>query len=128
MFGAKRSEFDNILQSDIFTFSKGKKCSLRHFNVRDVTSCIDDLHTNSNLPWQHFAFIGDSRIRQQFFNLLKVFLAIIKLNTCQINEDNLTINFTFNKLIPDSDREIHPPEVGQDFVIPYTVDLTVFIQ
>ena len=45
---------------------------LRHLSTRDVVSCIDNLHVELDQPWLHFAFIGDSRIRQQFFNLLKV--------------------------------------------------------
>ena len=49
-----------------------KKCRLRQFSSRDVVSCIDNLHVRSSGPWLHFAFIGDSRIRQQFYNLLKV--------------------------------------------------------
>ena len=49
-----------------------KKCALRHFTSRDVVSCLDNLHADSSRPWIHIAFIGDSRIRQQFHNLLKV--------------------------------------------------------
>ena len=49
-----------------------KKCRLRQFSSRDVVSCIDNLHVRSSGPWLHFALIGDSRIRQQFYNLLKV--------------------------------------------------------
>ena len=44
----------------------------RQFTAREVTCCLDYLHENSGRPWQHFVFIGDSRIRQQFYNLLKV--------------------------------------------------------
>ena len=52
---------------------KDTKCGLRHVTTREIAFCIDDLHVrSSDRPWHHFAFIGDSRIRQQFYNLLKV--------------------------------------------------------
>ena len=49
------------------------KCQLHHFTARDVVSCLEYLYDeNSGGSWLHFAFIGDSRIRQQFFNFIKV--------------------------------------------------------
>ena len=57
---------------------KIKPNQLRHFTPRNVVSCLDQQHdatTELNRSsWQHFAFIGDSRIRQQFYNLIKVCL------------------------------------------------------
>ena len=61
--------------SEDYSANRQKKCRLRHFEVRDVTSCIQHLHRNDSpsRQWIHFAFIGDSIwIRQQFYNLLKV--------------------------------------------------------
>ena len=58
-----------------------KKCGLRHFTSREIVSCLDNLHPNSTRPWIHIAHIGDSRIRQQFHNLLKVRLRDFSLCT-----------------------------------------------
>ena len=58
-----------------------KKCKLRHFTSREIVSCLDNLHPNSTRPWIHIAYIGDSRIRQQFHNLLKVRLRDFSLCT-----------------------------------------------
>ena len=57
-----------------------KKCRLRQFSSRDVVSCLENLLTNSSRPWIHFAFIGDSRIRQQFYNFLKVSSSVLLLH------------------------------------------------
>jgi hypothetical protein len=51
------------------------KCQLHHFTARDVVSCLEYLHDGGS--WLHFAFIGDSRIRQQFFNFIKVKIYMI---------------------------------------------------
>lgn len=54
-------------------------CQLLDYTSKQAVSCFDALYSSLNLnPINsskknlHFAFIGDSRIRQQFFNLLKV--------------------------------------------------------
>ena len=68
---------DEVIKRENLTedyWTTTNKCKLlRHFTARDVTSCIEYLHENSpSQSWLHFAFIGDSRIRQHFYNLLKV--------------------------------------------------------
>ena len=55
-------------------------CQLLHYTSKQAVSCFDALYSSLNLnPINsrsnknlHFAFVGDSRIRQQFFNWLKV--------------------------------------------------------
>ena len=48
-------------------------CQLLHYNFENVVGCIDALNErHKSAKNLHFAFIGDSRIRQQFFNFLKV--------------------------------------------------------
>jgi hypothetical protein len=60
--------------------SKLGSCQLLHYTFEKVVGCLDTLyelhysarHSSSSKKKLHFAFIGDSRIRQQFFNFLKV--------------------------------------------------------
>ena len=55
-------------------------CQLLDYTSKQAVSCFDALYSSLNLnpiinsssKNLHFAFIGDSRIRQQFLNLLKV--------------------------------------------------------
>ena len=60
--------------SEDYSANHQKKCRLRRFTTKDVTSCIDEIQAKSDRKWLHFAFIGDSRMRQQFYSLLKVWL------------------------------------------------------
>ena len=50
---------------------------LRKFNAESVTECFDQLTTSqsSSRPL-HFVFIGDSRMRQQFYSFLEVSLVL----------------------------------------------------
>ena len=67
--------------------SKLGSCHLLDYNFERTVDCIDTIYVRHNSDWDssnilnpnndsnknlHFAFIGDSRIRQQFFNFLKV--------------------------------------------------------
>jgi hypothetical protein len=66
-------------------------CRLLHYTTERIVACLDDLHdhldlTNQNMPnitaphkSLHFVFMGDSRIRQQFFNFVKVSQSKIEL-------------------------------------------------
>ena len=56
----------------IYRPRNNRKCRLRPFTTRDVTSCIDEIQAKSDRKWLHFAFIGDSRMRQQYLNMVKV--------------------------------------------------------
>jgi hypothetical protein len=53
---------------------------LRKFNAESVTECFDQLTTSqsSSRPL-HFVFIGDSRMRQQFYSFLEVSLVLTLL-------------------------------------------------
>ena len=46
-----------------------KNCRLNWYTIKDAVNCLTESKTAKKL---HFAFIGDSRIRQQFLNFLKV--------------------------------------------------------
>ena len=46
-----------------------KHCRLNWYTIKDAVNCLTEIKTAKKL---HFAFIGDSRIRQQFLNFLKV--------------------------------------------------------
>ena len=64
---------ENVTSWEDFYRVSLNKCGLRYFKARDVASCLDNLLQRiSSRSWLHFAFIGDSRIRQQFYNFLKV--------------------------------------------------------
>ena len=51
-------------------------CQLHLYSLSDVVTCINSMntiHRAVSLRHQsHFVFIGDSRVRQQFFNFIKV--------------------------------------------------------
>ena len=64
---------ENHCRTEDFYWTSRNISHLRHFAARDVARCLDDLLNRiSNRSWLHFAFIGDSRIRKQFYNFLKV--------------------------------------------------------
>ncbi len=78
---AKRSGDDRKLT----TIMPEVQCKLLDYSAEHVTSCLDILQskislnknnvaatTEKNQTMLHFVFIGDSRIRQQFLNFLKV--------------------------------------------------------
>lgn len=44
----------------------------RYYTVRDTVHCLDTLLTKRNSKSLHIAFIGDSLVRNQFTNYLKV--------------------------------------------------------
>lgn len=55
-----------------------RECQLKEYQAPDVTQCIDalirleeDQIGGTRLPI-HFAFIGDSRVRQLFYGFIKV--------------------------------------------------------
>ncbi|KZS01750.1 Uncharacterized protein APZ42_001491 [Daphnia magna] len=62
--------------------SETRPCRLRQYTVEDAVTCLDDLVSNQDrfpqtgtkpIPRRHrFVFIGDSRIRQQYLNFIKV--------------------------------------------------------
>ena len=74
-------------------------CHLLDYSFERAVGCIDALYVRYNSTWNsphilnhvngpdrklHFAFIGDSRIRQQFFNFLKVYICSRRTISCAI--------------------------------------------
>ena len=84
-------EQDNSNVVGDFNNWNNKKCQLRRLTSRDVVSCVDNLHANSSRPWIHFAFIGDLRIRQQFYNFLKVRSSVLLLHYVRPGFDQSTV-------------------------------------
>ena len=78
---------DQVLREDLFDSKFGwnsSKCALHHYGSNDVVDCLDQLtNLQRNTKPLHFAFVGDSRIRQAFLSfwpvnvLLNLFLIII---------------------------------------------------
>ena len=79
----------NLLDKRQIRYAKeaGGSCQLLHYTFERAVGCFDALYERHYSDWNsphilnhingpdrklHFAFIGDSRIRQQFFNFLKV--------------------------------------------------------
>ena len=60
-------------------------CRLHHYNMEDVIYCL----TNN----RHIAFIGDSRIRQQFLNFVKVSRSKISYKKKLFNEEIWPFHF-----------------------------------
>ena len=64
--------------------SKTGSCRLLHYTADKIVSCLDTLHLKGNPSSAnhssdspddsklHFVFMGDSRIRQQFYNFIRV--------------------------------------------------------
>jgi len=55
------------------------QCDLFDYTPEHVSTCLDVLHLKLTVEKKtagkkmlHFAFVGDSRIRQQFYNFIKV--------------------------------------------------------
>lgn len=65
---------DNWTEKFSYLNNINNKCELRLLKTEDVVACFENIPRMSSRPWLHFAFIGDSRIRQQFYNFLKVHL------------------------------------------------------
>ena len=73
---------DSVLNREHFTKSTDQKedaCRFRRYSQRDVAQCLDqmaahrsDAASNSNHINNHFIFIGDSRVRQQFYSFCRV--------------------------------------------------------
>ena len=80
----------NLLDKRQIRYAKeaGGSCQLLHYTFERAVGCFDALYERHYSDWNsphilnhingpdrklHFAFIGDSRIRQQFFNFLKVY-------------------------------------------------------
>lgn len=71
---------------------------------RDVTRCLDqiaihnsDVISNRNGINNHFVFLGDSRIRQQFYGFCRVIVLLIKL--CQYrNQDECLLDSSVVRL------------------------------
>ncbi|XP_046452669.1 N-acetylneuraminate 9-O-acetyltransferase-like isoform X1 [Daphnia pulex] len=83
---------------------KGSSCRLLHYTVKRAVTCIDVLHQESvtktrRLSKLSFVFMGDSRIRQQFYNFLK--------------------------LIPDYDRSTEPLQIPKLWT-PFHGDVDVY--
>jgi hypothetical protein len=52
--------------------SKTGSCKLLHYSAENAVACLDALKKGSTKNTLHFAFMGDSRIRQQFYNFVRV--------------------------------------------------------
>ena len=103
-----------------------RKCRLRQFTARDVTSCIDDMHEKSNLTWLHFSFIGDSRMRQQYLNMVKVVKLQRYFEKINVEEVNFWDHCTnFFQLIPNIDITTSGPDINEDPLASIHQDLTM---
>ena len=88
--------------------------NFRKYKIEDVVSCLDpanfvqdgDGHSSSRRPIR-FVFMGDSRMRQQFYNFLKVYKNTIYYN---INFILITIILNIIQFIPDYDQNV---ELGE---------------
>jgi hypothetical protein len=54
-------------------------CTVHTYKITDVVDCFDEMLQNQE-RWMHFAFIGDSRIRYQFYSFLEVRQTILIFN------------------------------------------------
>ena len=68
---------EDSFQNSLMITSRTNSCRLFQYTVKRTVQCIDTLKRysmslNNNRRNIHFVFLGDSRIRQQFLNFLKV--------------------------------------------------------
>lgn len=97
-----RGSYDNRLESTTGS------CRLLYYTTERIVSCLDSFrdHKHFDLPHQylknisktqqnnlHFAFIGDSRIRQQFLNFVKVSRSKISYKKKLFNEEIWPFHF-----------------------------------
>ena len=67
---------------DIKNHLKGR-CQMKWFNKKDIVNCIDALSgeavmSRNESNYLNLVFIGDSRVRQIFFDFVKVFDCLLK--------------------------------------------------
>ena len=46
-------------------------CTVHTYKMTDVVNCFDEMLQNQD-RWMHLAYIGDSRIRYEFYSFLEV--------------------------------------------------------
>ena len=77
---------DSVLNEEYFTKNakEREECKFRRYNQRDVAQCLDQMATrrsdvilNSNGIKNHFVFVGDSRVRQQFYSFCRVIILFV---------------------------------------------------
>ena len=67
---------------------ESKQCRLRLYDTSDVVSCVDSMSVHQNETSAsrkgklHFMFIGDSRIRQQFYSFFRVLYTVSIFKLC----------------------------------------------
>lgn len=56
-----------------------QKCQLQHYTTEDVANCFNELYSQPQRRYKpvHIAFVGDSIIRNQFINFIRVFSILI---------------------------------------------------
>jgi hypothetical protein len=71
---------DDAVASTSHAISKGKyvKKELNRYEIRDFVMCLDEMFIKTNQSL-HFAFLGDSLVRNQFLNLVSVSKILLKL-------------------------------------------------
>ena len=88
------SSFDNVVPSLLtIKIDKNVPSSMsslidrfQSYAKKDLTKCLDSMERNKNLTTNriHLAFIGDSRIRNQFVNFIQVNLFTFNFLTVQL--------------------------------------------
>lgn len=70
-------EYDPIVnnQNGWNSMRPKKPCRLHEYQLGDVVNCLDSHFRQPRKLITRFVFVGDSRIRQQFYNFLKVLYA-----------------------------------------------------
>ncbi|XP_045028868.1 N-acetylneuraminate 9-O-acetyltransferase isoform X1 [Daphnia magna] len=73
--------------------SKTIPCRIQHYKAEQMVACLDALNdlttkTQNGRGELHFAFIGDSRTRQQFFNFVRLIPQYDKKSSPSIVPDN----------------------------------------
>lgn len=98
-------------------------CRLLEYTAKRAVTCFDYLsqlntqNVNRKFPNLHFVFMGDSRMRQQFFYFLKVLLAYsLALSIAVISLWYFPVYAI--QLIPDYDRITQPMEIPRN-VVPF---------
>ena len=87
---------------------RNSRCQLKFYSPSDFVRCLDIRQQSDDADGQrfHFAFVGDSRVRQYYFNLLKV----IDNSNCVISSILMVVYLIKQKqFVPDYDHPWKDP-------------------
>ncbi len=109
----------HIHSGRLMTTNSGS-CRLLNYTTERIVTCLDALHDQQqplDAPL-HLIFMGDSIIRQQYLNFVRVCnyvfgkMCILSLTRKSFNSSNSFLLSFWVQLIPDYDKILHPSDAA----------------